>query len=83
MCQRRKGSEVAFERKREFAGVNSQVCDFCHRDFAPHLVDRVLVCYRCQHELGGLIGQREREFREELKRRAQQAKEGQKTLISE
>lgn len=61
----------------------NRACDFCHRDFAPHLIDRVLICYKCQHELGGSIDQREKEFREVLKRRAKQAEVGQKTLINE
>lgn len=62
---------------------DNRACDFCHGDFPTHLLDRVLICYKCQHQLNILIDQREKAFKEDLKRRAKQAKEGQKTLIAE
>lgn len=62
---------------------DNKVCDFCHGDYPPHLLDRVLICYKCQHKLNRLINQEDKELEAELKRRARQAEEGQKTLIDE
>lgn len=60
-----------------------QVCDFCHKDVPPHLINRNIICYRCTHQLNNLIEQDEAEFKDDLARRARVAKEHQKQLVTD
>lgn len=61
----------------------NQVCDFCHNEVAPHLINRNIICYRCSHQLNNLIAQDEAELKAELAIRAKQAKEHQKRLVDD
>jgi len=61
----------------------NKVCDVCHGDYPPHLINRILICYRCEHRINRLIDEEEEEFKLKLELRAKQAKEGQKRLVDE